>query len=172
MVSGRGTTRPRLDGALDTPPALPALPAQVGETFGKRVRLSEAEIRAFAHTVDDHNPLHHDLAVARVAGYPGLIASGTQVGSLLMALTATHFAAPLGDGTPRNGLGMGFDIRFRAVVLAGEDIDLRWTVNGLERKDRLAGWITRLEGDARSARGVLVSAAGTLLLRLGEAPTP
>ncbi len=142
-------------------------PAQVGETFKKRVRLGVGEIPAFAGSVQDYNPLHHDLAAARAAGYPGLIASGTQVGSLLMALTATHFAEPLADGTPRNGLGLGFDIRFRAVVYADEDIELRWTVTSLERKDRLAGWIARLEGDARSSRGVLVSATGALLLRLG-----
>ena len=99
------------------------LPAQVGEVFTDRVRLSAEQIPVFAASVHDFNPLHHDLAAARAAGYPGLIASGTQIGSLLMALTATYFAAPLADGTPRNGLGMGFDIRFRAVVLADEDID-------------------------------------------------
>jgi acyl dehydratase len=143
------------------------LPTQVGETFTHRVRLSDAEIPAFASSVHDFNPLHHDLTAARAAGYPGLIASGTQIGSMLMALTATHFARPLADGTPRNGLGMGFDIRFRAVVLADEDIELRWTVTSLERKDRLAGWIVKLEGDARSSRGVLLAATGTLLLRLG-----
>jgi acyl dehydratase len=142
------------------------LPAQVGETFTKRVRIEAAQIPVFAASVDDHNPLHHDLAVARAAGYPGLIASGTQVGSLLMAMTATHFAQPLADGTPRNGLGIGFDIRFRAVVLADEDIDLRWSVTSLERKDKLNGWIMQLEGEARSPRGVLLSATGTLLLRL------
>jgi acyl dehydratase len=144
------------------------LPAQVGETFGKRVRLSAEEIPVFAASVQDHNPLHHELAVARAAGYPGLIASGTHIGSILMALTATHFAQPLEDGTPRNSLGMGFDLRFRAVVLADEDIDLRWTVTELERKERLAGWIGQLEGEARSKRGVLLSATGTLLLRLGR----
>ena len=143
------------------------LPARIGETFGRRLRLSEDEIRAFASSVHDFNPLHHDHAIARAAGYPGLIASGTQVGSHLMALTASHFAQPLDDGTPRNGLGMGFDIRFRAVVLADEDVDLHWTVTSVERKDRLAGWITLLEGEARAARGVLLSATGTLLLRLG-----
>jgi acyl dehydratase len=146
-----------------------ALPAHVGETFSKRVRLSVDEIRAFADSVDDRNPLHHDVAVARAAGYPGLIASGTQVGSLLMALTATHFAQPNADGRARSGLGMGFDIRFRAVVLADEDIDMRWTVTSLERKDRLDGWIAQMEGSATSARGVLLSATGTLLLRLGGA---
>jgi acyl dehydratase len=148
--------------------AAPArLPAAVGETFARRLRLSEDEIRAFAASVHDFNPLHHDHAVAQAAGYPGLIASGTQIGSHLMALTASHFARPLDDGTPRNGLGIGFDIRFRAVVVADEDIDMRWTVLSLERKDRLAGWITRLDGAATSARGELLSATGTLLLRLG-----
>ena len=142
-------------------------PAEIGETFEKRVRLSDDRIRTFALSVDDHNPLHHDLAVARRAGYPGLIASGTQVGSLLMAMTATHYARPLADGTPRNGLGVGFDLRFKAVVLADEDIDMRWTVTGIERKDRLDGWITVLEGAARSQRGVLIGGTGTLLLRLG-----
>lgn len=144
------------------------LPTQIGETFGKRVRLSEDEIRAFALTVDDHNPLHHDLTATRAAGYPGLIASGTQVGSLLMAMTATHYAQPLADGTPRNGLGLGFELRFRAVVLADEDIDMRWTVKSVDRKDRLDGWITVLEGEATSSRGVLMSGRGTLLLRLAK----
>ncbi|MDQ2733664.1 MAG: MaoC family dehydratase, partial [Pseudomonadota bacterium] len=104
-----------------------ALPARVGESFRHRVRLDAAQIPAFAASVLDFNPLHHDLAVARAAGYPGLIASGTHIGSMLMALTATHFAKPLEDGRARNGLGLGFEIRFRAVVLADEDIDLRWT---------------------------------------------
>ncbi len=143
-------------------------PVRSGEAFARRVRLSEAEIRAFATSVHDSNPLHHDLAVARAAGYPGLIASGTQVGSHLMALTASHFAQPLDDGTPRSGLGMGFDIRFRAVVLADEDIELRWTVIGAERKEKLRGWIVTLEGEARSERGPLIVATGTLLVWLGE----
>ncbi|HWJ54601.1 MAG TPA: MaoC family dehydratase, partial [Vicinamibacterales bacterium] len=96
----------------DTPAAL----ATVGETFSQRARFSDGEIRAFATSVHDHNPLHHDAAAARAAGYRGLIASGTQLGSVFMAMTATHFAKPTVDGRPRLGLGMGFDIRFRAPV--------------------------------------------------------
>ena len=144
-------------------------PARIGETFTKHVRLDTAAISAFAGSVDDWNPLHHDAAVARAAGYPGLIASGTQVGSLLMAMTATHFSRPDEAGLPRSGLGMGFDIRFRAPVYADEDIDMRWTVTALEPKPRLAGWIAQLEGEARSARGLLLSATGTLLLRRAPA---
>jgi acyl dehydratase len=43
-------------------------PTTVGETFTKRVRFSDDEIRAFALTVDDRNPLHHDLAAAKAQG--------------------------------------------------------------------------------------------------------
>jgi len=139
--------------------------AVVGETFTQRERFSVDGIRAFATSVHDHNPLHHDVAAARAAGYRGLIASGTQLGSVFMAMTATHFARPSTDGRPRLGLGMGFEIRFRAPVYPDEDIDLRWTVTSVERKESLAGWIVRLEGDARSAERLLLSGTGTLLLR-------
>ena len=142
------------------------LPATVGETFTKRVRFSDDEIRAFARTVDDRNPLHHDLAAAKAQGYRGLIASGTQLGSVFMALTASHFATPGANGKPRSGVGMGFEIRFRAPVYAGDDIHLRWTVTSVERKESLNGWITRLEGECRAGETLLMSGSGTLLLRL------
>ena len=144
-------------------------PAFVGETFALRVRITDDEIPAFATSVRDHNPLHHDLATALAAGYRGLIASGTQLGSIFMAMTATHFAQPTASGLKRSGVGMGFEIRFRAPVYANEDIDLRWVVTGIERKPSLHGWITRLEGDARTGETLLLSGTGTLLLRLPKA---
>ena len=147
-----------------------ASPAAVGETFTLRVRLRNDEIPAFAASVLDFNPLHHDVEVARAAGYPGLIASGTHLGGIFMGMTATHFAQPTAGGLARSGLGLGFELRFRAPVYADEDIDLRWTVTGLDWKPSLNGWITRVEGNVRSARGVLLGGTGTLLLRLG-APT-
>ena len=148
------------------------LPATVGETFTLRVRFSDKVIRAFATTVRDFNPLHHDLAAAKAQGYRGLIASGTQLGSVFMAMTATHFAKPGGNGRPRSGVGMGFEIRFRAPVYAGEDLDLRWAVTGIERKESLDGWITRLEGEARAGTTLLMSGTGTLLLRLPKSDWP
>ena len=145
------------------------VPTFVGETFTLRTRITAAEIPAFASSVHDHNPLHHDLATALAAGYRGLIASGTQLGSIFMAMTATHFAQPTESGLERSGVGMGFEIRFRAPVYADEDIDLRWVVTGIERKPSLHGWITRLEGDARTGDTILLSGTGTLLLRLPKA---
>jgi acyl dehydratase len=152
-------------------PAFAGAPlAAVGETFAQRACFSDDAIRAFATSVDDHNPLHHDLAAAQAAGYRALIASGTQLGSIFMAMTATHFAQPAPDGRPRLGLGMGFEIRFRAPVYAGADIALRWTVTSVDWKESLAGWITRMEGEARSAEGVLLSGTGTLLVRAAAPP--
>ena len=52
-----------------------------------------------------------------------------------------------------------------APVYAGENIELRWTVTGVDWKPSLAGWMTRLEGDARSADRLLLDGTGTLLLR-------
>lgn len=150
-------------------PAGPAkVPAAEGDRLEKHVRLDEAEIRAFARSVHDLNPLHHDAAVARAAGFPALIASGTHVGSLLMAMTATMFSEPLADGTPRSSLGLGFELAFKAPVVADEDMDLLWTVTSVVRKESLRGWIVRLAGDARSARGVLLAGTGAILLRLGD----
>jgi len=105
--------------------------------------------------------------VARAAGYPGLIASGTQLGGIVMAMTATHFSQATAEGHARSGLGIAFEIRFRAVVLADEEMEATWTVTAIERKERLDGWIVTVEGEATSARGPLLSGKGTLLLRLG-----
>jgi acyl dehydratase len=144
--------------------------ATVGETFAQRTRLGADAIRDFANSVGDHNPLHHDVAAARAAGYDGLIASGTQLGSILMAMTATHFAKRGADGRPRLGLGLGFELTFRGPVYADEDIDLRWTVTAVSWKASLGGWLTLLAGDARAGDRLLLAATGTLLVRAPGGP--
>ncbi len=140
-------------------------PTEVGETFTLTVRLSEAEISAGARQVYDLNPLHHDLAAARAAGYPGLIASGAHTGAIFMGMTATHFSTPAPDGGLRSILGLGFDIRFRAVVLADEDVVLRWTVTSADWKTSLRGWVTQLAGEVHTPRGLVLSGTANLLLR-------
>ena len=142
-----------------------APPTRIGETFTLQLRLSEAEIRAFARQLHDLNPLHHDLAAARAAGYPGLIASGAHTGAVFMGMTATHFSAPAPDGAPRSVLGLGFDIRFRAVVLADENIVLRWTVADSAWKASLGGYLTQCIGEAHTPRGQALGGSASLLLR-------
>ena len=140
-------------------------PTAVGETFTLQLRLRDDEIRAFARQLHDLNPLHHDLAAARAAGYPGLIASGAHTGAVFMGMTATHFSAPAPDGGARSVLGLGFDIRFRAVVHADEDITLRWTVASSVWKQSLAGYVTLCDGEAHTPRGRVLTGIAQLLLR-------
>ena len=142
-----------------------APPTTIGETFTLSVRLSEAEIRTAARQLHDLNPLHHDHAAARAAGYPGLIASGAHTGAIFMGMTATHFSAPAPDGAARSVLGLGFDIRFRAVVLADEDIVLRWTVASSAWKANLAGYLTQCDGEVHTPRGLALTGVANLLLR-------
>ena len=140
-------------------------PTVPGETFTLVVRLSDAAIRAGAQLLHDLNPLHHDLAAARAAGYPGLIASGAHTGAIFMGMTATHFSAPAPDGSPRSVLGLGFEIRFRSVVLADEDITFRWTVERSAWKASLNGYVTRALGEVHTPRGLMLTGVANLLLR-------
>jgi acyl dehydratase len=142
-----------------------AAPVAPGETFTLEVRLSEAEIAAQARALHDLNPLHQDPAAARAAGYPGLIASGAHTGAIFMGMTASHFSAPAPDGRARSVLGLGFDIRFRAVVLADDDLVFRWTVTHATWKPSLHGWITQAAGEVRTPRGVALAGSANLLVR-------
>ena len=86
-------------------------PAHIGETFGRRVRLGVDEIRAFAASVDDWNPLHHEVAFAQAAGYPGLIASGT------------HYVEPM-DANREDNIWV-FDVRAEKTLNFGSRSRLR-----------------------------------------------
>ena len=145
-----------------------AAPVAVGETFTLAVRLDEAAIAGGARALHDLNPLHQDPVAARAAGYPGLIASGAHTGAIFMGMTATHFSTtPAPDGAARSVLGLGFDIRFRAVVLADDDLVFRWTVTGAAWKVSLGGWITEAAGEVRTPRGVALTGSANLLVRRG-----
>ena len=140
-------------------------PTEVGETFTLVARLDDDEIRAGARLMHDLNPLHQDLDAARAAGYPGLIASGAHTGAIFMGMTATHFSSPAPDGSARSILGLGFDIRFRKVVLADEDITFRWTVESSGWKPSLNGYVTRSIGEVQTPRGLVLTGVSNLLLR-------
>ena len=62
-------------------------------------------------------------------------------------------------------LGLGFEIRFRNVVLADEDITLRWTVERSAWKASLNGYVTRSLGAVHTPRGLVLSGVANLLLR-------
>ncbi len=133
---------------------------RAGDCFDKDVLIDAASIRAFATLAGDMNPLHHDIAAAARGPYGTLIASGTQLLSLLLGLDATYFSK-LGTA-----VGLGFDFKFVKAVPAGTRVVLAWTVTHCDYKPSLAGWIVGVEGAVRDADGTLyVSARGSNLLR-------
>jgi acyl dehydratase len=133
--------------------------AVVGERFTQSVHLSAESIRAFADSVGDSNPLHHDEAVAARSRFGGLIASGTHSASLLMALTASHFSR---HAQP---LGLESKLHFHRAVHAGDTLQLAWTVSRMQPKPSLGGDLVWLDGEARNQRGeVALAATATLLV--------
>jgi acyl dehydratase len=133
--------------------------AIVGEHFAQTVQLSAAAISAFADSVGDSNPLHHDEAVATRSRFGGLIASGTHSASLLMALTASYFSR---HAQP---LGLEFKLHFHRAVHAGDTLELAWTVTRVQPKASLGGDLVWLDGQARNQRGeVALAATATLLV--------
>jgi acyl dehydratase len=133
--------------------------AVVGERFTESVHLSAESVRAFADSVGDSNPLHHDEAVAARSRFGGLIASGTHSASLLMALTASHFSR---HAQP---LGLEFKLHFHRAVHAGDTLQLAWTVTRVQDKPSLNGDLVWLDGEARNQRGeVALAATATLLV--------
>jgi acyl dehydratase len=133
--------------------------AQVGERFTETAHLTAESIRAFADSVGDSNPLHHDEALAARSRFGRLIASGTHSASLLMALTASHFSQRA------QPLGLEFKLHFHKAVCAGDTLELAWTVTRVQRKPSLGGDLVWLDGQARNQRGeVALAATATLLV--------
>ena len=132
--------------------------ARIGETFGRTVTIDADDIRRFAASVEDFNPLHHDESYAVRSRFGALTASGTHTASLLMALTATHYSQRA------QPLGLDFTLRFRKAVKAGDTLTMRWTVTRIEFKPKLDGELVSLTGEAVNQRGEVALSATSLLL--------
>lgn len=134
-------------------------PLRVGARFERRVRLDEDSISAFASASGDANPVHHDAEFARGTRFGGIIASGPQLGALMMGLSATAISAH----SPM--LGLDFRFRFRRAVPADTPLDLWWQVVAARDSERLGGRVLLLAGKATTSEGVdAVRGAGKVLL--------
>lgn len=142
-------------------PALVAL----DESVSRGVRLTRADIAAFAQLSGDANPLHSDAAIAARARFGEIIASGQHTSALLMGLLATHFSRS-DDGLRREMLCLNVNFAFKHPVFSDQDITLRWRVSSIEWKDKLGGFVVQLDGSAgvAHAQPALV-ARGTILVK-------
>ncbi len=103
--------------------------------------------------------VHHDDEFARTTRFGRVIASGTQTGALLMALTASHFSKGC------SMVGLEFSLRFRKAVFADETISLEWLVISVRPHAKLGSAIVDLRGRVRNARGeTALGAKGRVLV--------
>ena len=129
------------------------------ERFSAEVQLSPAAVRAYADTIGDSNPVHHNEGFAAGTRYGRLIASGTQTTAHLMALTASHYSR----GSAMVGLEFWF--RFRKAIYADETIKLEWLVVSVKENPRLKGDVVELRGRIRNESGeTAVGAKGRVLV--------
>ncbi|MEJ0002591.1 MAG: MaoC family dehydratase [Pararobbsia sp.] len=133
---------------------------QLGEVFSSTYQLTPENVRRFANAAEDHNPLHHDSLYAMDTRFGGLIASGTQIVSLFMGLTATHYSE-----ARLQPLGLEFDVKLRKAAMAHDLIALRWVVTDAYFKESLEGDIVTLEGTVKNEGGdTLVAGTSKLLV--------
>lgn len=129
------------------------------ERFSSEVKLTPEIVAAFAHSVGDDNPIHHDSDFAAATRYGRVIASGTHTSSLLLALTASHFSKK------GSVVGLEFWVRFRRPVYADETVRLEWLVVKVTANEKLRGEVVDLRGRVRNQDGeTVVGAKGRVLV--------
>lgn len=104
-------------------------------------------VSAFADSVGDTNPVHHDARFAATTRYGRPIASGTHTSALLLALTASHFS--------KTGavVGLEFSCSFRRPVYADETIALEWRIVKVTPNAKLKGDVVDLAGCIKTQDG-------------------
>jgi acyl dehydratase len=118
-----------------------------------------ANVSAFAESVGDTNPVHHDFEFAASTRYKRPIASGTHTSALLLGLTASHFS--------KGGamVGLEFWLKFRRPVYADEKILLEWLVVKVTPNAKLKGDVVELRGRIKGQDGhTALGAKGRVLV--------
>lgn len=98
---------------------------RVGSAAPQRIvgPISRTQIVRYAGAGGDFNPIHHDEAFARAAGYPGVFAHGMLTAGIL----GGHVADWLGGAQLRR-----FSTRFVGQVWPGDELVLGGAVDALE----------------------------------------
>ena len=98
------------------------------EMFTSSRVVTREDVKAYADASGDQNPLHQDDAVARAAGFPGVVAHGM----FTMGTLASALLERLGDGAMLERLS----VQFRSPVFVGESIESGGSVRSLDRETR------------------------------------
>jgi len=98
------------------------------EVFTSSRVVTREDVKAYADASGDQNPLHQDDAVARAAGFTGVVAHGM----FTMGTLASALLERLGDGAMLERLS----VQFRSPVFVGETIESGGSVRSLDRETR------------------------------------
>jgi acyl dehydratase len=90
-------------------------PPWIGRTATRTVRVTDAMIDAFASLSGDSSAIHMSAAAARGRGFPGRVAHGFLLGSLISSLLGTEL--PGDDGVIQN-----VDLAFHRPCCAGDAV--------------------------------------------------
>ena len=129
------------------------------ERFSQAVRLTPDMVSAYARSVGDTNPVHHDQEVASATRFGRRIASGTHTTALLLGLTASHYSGRCAM------VGLEFWVRFRKAIFADEAITLEWLTIKVTPNEKLGGDVVELRGRIRNEKGeTALGAKGRVLV--------
>ena len=102
-----------------------------GEEIATLARVvTAADVKAYADVGGDRNPLHQDDAVARAAGFPGIIAHGM--------FTMGHMAAAVVEWAGDPAAVVAISAQFRAPVFMDERIEAGGRVRDVDPETRTA----------------------------------
>ncbi|MGH2594767.1 MAG: MaoC/PaaZ C-terminal domain-containing protein [Actinomycetota bacterium] len=111
---------------------------RVGDALASSVRVvTRDDLKAYAELGGDRNPLHQDDAVARAAGFPGIIAHGM--------FTMAHLGACVAGWAGDPARVMRLSAQFRAPVFLDEEIVAGGRVRSLDASAGTATlelWVT------------------------------
>lgn len=104
---------------------------RVGDAVPPLARIVTGEdVRAYAEAGGDRNPLHRDDAVARAAGFPGIIAHGM--------FTMGHLAACVTTWAGDPASITRLSAQFRSPVFMGEELVAGGRIRSLDAATRTA----------------------------------
>ena len=125
----------------------------IGFRHTEQATFTADDIRAFARLVGDANPLHHDAAVAAASRFGGLIASGSHTVSVMMGAAASYFSRHW------DNVGLGYSVRLKRPVMAGETATIDWRVVSREHSAKLGGLVLTLDGTLAKPDGQIAITA-------------
>ncbi len=94
---------------------------KIGDTFSSTKQITDAEVRAFAELVNDHNPIHLDDEYAKTTRFGKRIAHGMLSGSLISGVLGYQLSE-------RKVLYLSQTLKFTAPVFIDDIITATATV--------------------------------------------